>query len=44
MKPIVASLKRLYPLKITKEQLKTAVPDIISADEYREITGETFEA
>lgn len=44
MKPVLASLKRLYPLKVTKEQLKAAVPDIISESEYREITGETFEA
>ncbi len=44
MNPLLASLKRLFPERVTKEQLKIIVPDMITAAQYEEITGDTFEA
>lgn len=42
---LVNSLKRLYAAgRVTKEQLKERVAkEIISAEDYKEITGEEFD-
>ena len=46
MKAVVASLKRLYTAgKITKEVVKArVVKGTINEEEYKEITGEEYEA
>lgn len=39
----VRAIKNLYKHgKLTKEQVRNSVPSVITADEYREITGESY--
>lgn len=39
----VRAIKNLYKHgKLTKEQIRNSVPSVITADEYKEITGENF--
>lgn len=44
---LVESLKRIYttgkPIKLTKDDIKKRVPDKISENDYKEITGEEYE-